>query len=889
MVPAEGTGVRDLRRAAIVCLAQENGLGALLEVVPHDTVVPSEQLWVVPRVGRRVLAEGHLQRESDSLFAKPLLHGAVDLANQSLKRPHMDHQLDVAQVHSALGQELLLHVADHDVPVGGPPLAAVGRYGSRRIRNLVNDGLLDVGPRNPSSLLEDGLRDGLRREHPRVDPLRHVLDLQNERLLLGIHAKDIDIGLFQPAVHGKRLERREPWDRGDASRGALDEDGLEAPFSCRERRWRRPRLGTAVAPHDVVEMPGDRRLAERLLLGLGVVDKHEDVARGIPPALSSRQGSLRHGAHGAQKPVLVDEWDEDHALPLGPLALDVDEEVDRVKVLDRRVDVRHQVPIRLRKQLATGRRLDRHELLVGQERSAGREGHRDGRQVDQVRHHGRIVVRVVPVPRRDTPVVVLQHPVQALDERADDPPPVCRLGRFQLLPVVPLLPRRQPLVPVTHLKELPGFFAHHGRLLLHGLLLRASALCFRLAALHGGQELQLVALLLQRLQGSKVHGLGQILHIEVCKGCVHLARPVPPIPLRLELFGLLGPLLERLGLMQRQVCEEDLNPSPVQAPRVRQIASHLRQQPLIRREHEVQRSLVDVAGGQRRQKVVSDQHAEEHKVVNHPLDVKLEGQRRRTLIELQLHVVPEQPDLQQHKVLLARVLEGLPQRLSLVLVVDHLAEQAKVWLVRDQGQHDQVGIQAVQAVPQVGLVVRRLLAPANVLHDLVLSLPGDVVARQDNRWNLPKRIFRHLVSHEELEVLGESFHEGRPGRDAVRVERRHLTGPFRVAGFFQCLFRSMIRRLSCRLEPPSTLLVHLCTGRDAVDGHKHELLGLDDVEQLVEVHEDLFDHLFFRQFDVWVVPVRAIMDDAIHIEVEVVDDRDDGGTARLVDQRVALR
>lgn len=31
----------------------------------------------------------------------------------------------------------------------------------------------------------------------------------------------------------------------------------------------------------------------------------------------------------------------------------------------------------------------------------------------------------------------------------------------------------------------------------------------------------------------------------------------------------------------------------------------------------------------------------------------------------------------------------------------HLAEQGEVWLVRQQRQHDQVGVQAVQAVPQL--------------------------------------------------------------------------------------------------------------------------------------------------------------------------------------------
>jgi hypothetical protein len=34
--------------------------------------------------------------------------------------------------------------------------------------------------------------------------------------------------------------------------------------------------------------------------------------------------------------------------------------------------------------------------------------------------------------------------------------------------------------------------------------------------------------------------------------------------------------------------------------------------------------------------------------------------------------------------------------------------------------------------------------------------------------------------------------------------------------------------------------------------------------------------------------MRAIMDDTVHIQVEVVNDGNDGRTARLIDERVAL-
>ena len=58
----------------------------------------------------------------------------------------------------------------------------------------------------------------------------------------------------------------------------------------------------------------------------------------------------------------------------------------------------------------------------------------------------------------------------------------------------------------------------------------------------------------------------------------------------------------------------------------------------------------------------------------------------------------------------------------------HLSQQAKVWLVCDQRQHDQIRVQAVQAVALVGGVARLALLPPDVLHDLVLTLTRHIMA-----------------------------------------------------------------------------------------------------------------------------------------------------------------
>lgn len=65
--------------------------------------------------------------------------------------------------------------------------------------------------------------------------------------------------------------------------------------------------------------------------------------------------------------------------------------------------------------------------------------------------------------------------------------------------------------------------------------------------------------------------------------------------------------------------------------------------------------------------------------------------------------------LQQLEALFAGVLQHLPTGLSRPAAseLDHLAQQAEVRLVRHERQHDQVGVQAVQAVPLIGLVAAR--------------------------------------------------------------------------------------------------------------------------------------------------------------------------------------
>ena len=56
----------------------------------------------------------------------------------------------------------------------------------------------------------------------------------------------------------------------------------------------------------------------------------------------------------------------------------------------------------------------------------------------------------------------------------------------------------------------------------------------------------------------------------------------------------------------------------------------------------------------------------------------------------------------------------------------YLSEKAEMWLMRGEGQHDEISIQAIQAVPGVGVpALSPPLLPDHV-HDLVLPLSWSI-------------------------------------------------------------------------------------------------------------------------------------------------------------------
>lgn len=73
-------------------------------------------------------------------------------------------------------------------------------------------------------------------------------------------------------------------------------------------------------------------------------------------------------------------------------------------------------------------------------------------------------------------------------------------------------------------------------------------------------------------------------------------------------------------------------------------------------------------------------------------------------------------------------------------------------------------------------------------------------------------------------------------------------------------------------ESSTSLLVHLCPWCHAVHGHEEDLPWLDDPEEHLQVMEDVSKNLLLRdaKVDIFIVGVRALVDDAVHVQIEIV-------------------
>ena len=73
-----------------------------------------------------------------------------------------------------------------------------------------------------------------------------------------------------------------------------------------------------------------------------------------------------------------------------------------------------------------------------------------------------------------------------------------------------------------------------------------------------------------------------------------------------------------------------------------------------------------------------------------------------------------------------------------------------------------------------------------------------------------------------------------------------------------------------------------------INGHKEQPLWLDNLKQLVKVGENLDYHLLLSELRARIIAVRTIVNDAVHVEVQIVNYRRFANISWLVEQRVSF-
>jgi hypothetical protein len=90
---------------------------------------------------------------------------------------------------------------------------------------------------------------------------------------------------------------------------------------------------------------------------------------------------------------------------------------------------------------------------------------------------------------------------------------------------------------------------------------------------------------------------------------------------------------------------------------------------------------------------------------------------------------------------------------------DLLPQETEMWIVAQQTQHDQVGVEAVQTMAHVGIVIRLCACEAYVFHDLVLALTWYLMAGENDLDVAPVGILGDLLVDKVAKVRGKFCHE----------------------------------------------------------------------------------------------------------------------------------
>mmetsp|Transcript_43470 Transcript_43470/g.80905 ORF Transcript_43470/g.80905 Transcript_43470/m.80905 type:complete len:244 (+) Transcript_43470:1116-1847(+) len=215
-------------------------------------------------------------------------------------------------------------------------------------------------------------------------------------------------------------------------------------------------------------------------------------------------------------------------------------------------------------------------------------------------------------------------------------------------------------------------------------------------------------------------------------------------------------------------------------------------------------------------------------------------------------------------------------------------------LVRDESQHDEIGILPVHAMPRVWLISRLIPHVPDVLHDFVLALPRNLMPRKNDFEPAPVRVFLDLLPDEVFDGGRDARHELCAGSDAVGVERAGVrrSAPTVVSRRDNHFVFGRLREVFRAAEPTGSLLIQLCAGCNAIDGHEHRHLGFNYLrDDAIEIVHDPEHHILLAEDigHIHVGGMRTSVNDTVHVQVQVVELGKEGRVRDyLVDLRIAF-
>ena len=330
-----------------------------------------------------------MRGDHDVRLPEPFLEAPVRVPDEALALAAVQLHRGLPDVH-ALG----LHQRVRRALRLRAPLRARVRLPSRALPDdllgLVahghHDRFLQVRPRDEHAAAEEvrerrragGIVGGIGiGQQARVAP---AADAQNQRFFLARRPEDVDPRVLELAPSLEARHRREPGRAVDAELDAREQAAApaEARAVRRElaRRHALERLG--FAGKQAREHLRERR--RRVARAGGRVLKHDQGTGLVALNLRGAQLVPRNAGDALLQERLVEEWEQDDALPVVSLALEVHLEFAREEGRQRRVRRVHEPTKRLGEQRGALRRLHGEELLERAEGPAVVE--RDG-QVPQ--------------------------------------------------------------------------------------------------------------------------------------------------------------------------------------------------------------------------------------------------------------------------------------------------------------------------------------------------------------------------------------------------------------------------------------------------------------------------------------------------------------------------